>query len=161
MISKITGLVVYISILLTGISILTVSFLLDKDFKQNIEPNLKNFGKESALETGTHIEGQISVYELLIIISKWSIWVFIPLYALSICCMYKDIYIAIKILKTTSSITSSNLYVIAIPIIQQILLILWVAVSLNNFVYLFSTGKITQPEIGSHSQVKTIEFTDE
>lgn len=77
-------------------------------------------------------------------------------YLICLACMWKNIKISIAILKTTSTIVMKNVRILLIPFVEAIMVVGWTFFWLYSFFMLVSTGKITQPTMGS--QAKSIEF---
>ena len=132
-----TGLIVWISIIATGVGVLILSLLLNTYVNENYGAHSRNavaWKKANPGETNwtaTFYEG--SVYAL---------WVLIGIYAICICCLYKNIRIAIQILKTSAIVLVRNIYVIFIPLLSQIFILLWVGFWMYNLLMLFSTCDI-------------------
>lgn len=78
---------------------------------------------------------------------------------IALCCLWKNIAIAIAVLKTSSMIIMRNLRMLFMPWFGSFFVMLWSMAWITGFILLVSAGKITQPTLGS--QYKQIEFNDE
>lgn len=47
--------------------------------------------------------------------SVYFLWALIGVYAICVCCMYKNIYISIQVLKTSSIVIIRNCWVLLVP----------------------------------------------
>jgi solute carrier family 44 protein 1 (choline transporter-like protein) len=148
-----TGLVVWASIISTGLGLVFLSVWLQNyhNTKYGTDNKLaiaddknENAGKNN---TGTYI--QVGVYVL------YGICAF---YFIALCCMFKDIAISVGVLKTSALIVIRNIRMLFIPFFSAIILVIWASFWLSSFSYLISSGTITQPKAGS--QLKRIELSE-
>ena len=104
-----TGLLVWVSIIATGLCMLMLSFVLNTYVQENYGPKSR-MAIEAATENGntnwTAVMFKSSVYIL---------WGLIAVFAICVCCMYKNIYISIKVLKTAAIVIVRNFYVLLVP----------------------------------------------
>jgi len=138
-----TGLIVWVSIIGTGVGVLVLSLLLNTYVNENYGAHSRVAVEESKAngeENWTAKFYQGSVYAL---------WALIALYVICICCLYKNIKQAIQILKTSAIVLVRNLYVVLVPLLSQVCILLWIGFWLRNILYLFSTCDIQQPVAGS------------
>lgn len=112
MIYYLTGIIVWISIIGTGVGVLLLSMLLSAWVNENYGPHSRAAIEAAAANgneswTGTFFQG--SVYGL---------WVLVAIYAICICCLFKNIRIAIQILKTSAIVLVRNFYVVVVPLLS-------------------------------------------
>jgi len=81
--------------------------------------------------------------------SVYILWGLIAGFAICVCCMYSNIYISIKVLKTAAIVIVRNFYVLLVPFLAQLCIMTWAGLWIFNFMYLISTASITQPKAGS------------
>lgn len=80
------------------------------------------------------------------------------LFFIALCCLWKNLAIAIAVLKTSAMIVMRNIRMLFMPFVSSFLIILWMFIWIMMFILLVSCGKITQPTEGS--QYKTVEFDE-
>lgn len=107
-----TGVLVWVSIIATGVGVLMLSLMLSAWVNENYGAHSRVAVEESKANgdenwTGKFFQG--SVYAL---------WVLIAIYAICICCLYKNIRIAIQILKTSAIVLVRNAYVVMVPLLS-------------------------------------------
>jgi len=140
-----TGLLVWVTIIGTGMGILGLAHMIKGHKKKT--PDLKK-EKDEAKKNPTSWKIKIAVYTL---------YTLFGVYFVCICCMLKNIKIAIAVLKTSASIIVNNIRILFMPFYSCICVIGWTALWLFFFVHLISAGHITQPTQGH--QMKTIKLT--
>lgn len=131
-----TGLIVWISIISTGVGVLILSLLLNNWVNENYGGHSRVAVEESKAngdENWTAKFYQGSVYAL---------WALIGIYVICICCLYKNIRVAITILKTSAIVLVRNILVILVPLLSQIAILIWISFWAHNLLYLFSTCDI-------------------
>ena len=103
------GFVVWISIIATGLGVLGLSVLLNTYVKQNYGPTSR-----MAIEEKTD-NGNTNWTAIIFRSSVYFLWGLIAVYVMCVCCMYKNIYISIQVLKTASIVIARNFYVLLVP----------------------------------------------
>ena len=78
---------------------------------------------------------------------------------IALCCLWKNIAIAIAVLKTSAVIIMHNIRMLFMPIFSSFVVIIWTMIWITFFILFISSGKITQPSMGS--QYKEIEFDED
>ena len=143
---------VWFSIFATGIGIVGLSYLLnlyvDERFKMNkFDLYYEEVGKDSPNWTALALKSSVGV-----------LWALAVIYFCCVCCHARDIRISVSVLSTSSTIMFQNMFVVLVPLVSGCLLLAWMAWWLYCFMYLISTGKITQPKHGS--QLKLVELDE-
>jgi len=140
-----TALLVWITIVGTGAGILGLAHMI-KGHKAKT-PDLKK-EKDETKKNRTSWKIKIATYVL---------YTLFGFYFVCICCMLKNIKIAIAVLKTSACIMKNNIRILFMPFYSAICVIVWTALWLFFFVHLISAGNITQPKDGH--QMKSIKLT--
>jgi len=147
MIYYFAGLVVWLSIVSTGLGIFGMAYLLNNYHNDmyGADPNLDT----ETQEQNYGIAVKAFVYVLLAIGLA---------YFIALCCLLDNIAVSVAVLKTSSVILIQNMRVYALPFMSTWILFGWIMLWLYNASYLVSTGEITQPRAGS--QMKKVELSE-
>lgn len=65
------------------------------------------------------------------------------LFFLALCCLWKNIAIAIAVLKTASMIVMRNIRMLFMPWVASLVIVTWTGIWISGFILLVSSGKIT------------------
>jgi len=142
---------VWISILATGAGIIGLSYLL------NHYVNMKYSGISSFVD---NLQSEEPNWTALALKSSVGLlWLFATIYFCCVFCHIADIRISVLVLATSAKVMLKNLYLILIPVISSLFVLAWFAWWSYNFMYLLSTGSITQPTNGS--QLKRVTLGEE
>ena len=68
---------------------------------------------------------------------------------IALCCLWHNLAVAIAVLKTSAVIVMRNIRMLFMPFFSSLLVCLWMISWISVFILLVSTGKITQPTLGS------------
>jgi MFS family permease len=128
LIYKFTGILVWTSVIASGVGILLLAFLVQRWSR-------KNKGKKKTPEedkTAKRLKiASIVLYCLGIV------------FFIALCCLWKNLAIAIAVLKTAAVIVMRNIRMLLMPFASSLVILLWTATWLVFFILLVSCGKIT------------------
>lgn len=144
LIYKLTGLLVWASVIGTGVGILALAYMLQKH-------NRKNKGKKKAAGTVDKNAKQLEI--AVYVLYGVGVCFFIAL-----CCLWHNLSIAIAVLKTAAVIVMRNCRMLCMPFFSSLLIVGWMMLWIWMFILLVSCGEITQPTAGS--QYKTVTFNE-
>ena len=128
LIYKFTGVLVWTSVIATGVGILLMAFLVQRWSR-------KNKGKKRTPEedkTAKRLK-----------ITSYILWGLGIVFFIALCCLWKNLVIAIAVLKTSAVIVMRNIRMLFMPFFSSIIIVLWTTIWLVFFVLLISSGKIT------------------
>lgn len=156
LIYKLTGLFVWTSVIAVGLGIFLIAFLLDRHNRKN-KGSIEEFKKsKEAGEDSEKIKARDKTQQRIQIV----VYVIYGLgigFFLALCCLWKNMAIAIAVLKTSSVIVMRNIRMLLMPFVSSIFIVGWTFVWISMFILLISSAKITQPTAGS--QYKEIELS--
>lgn len=144
LIYQFTGILVWTSVIGVGVGILLMAFLVTRWSRKN--RGKKKTPEEDKTAKRLKVTG-IVLYVLGI------------LFFCALCCMWKNLAIAIAVLKTSAVIVMRNTRMLFMPFVSSFVIVLWSSIWVCFFILLMATGKITQPKAGA--QYKTVEFNEE
>jgi hypothetical protein len=144
-----TGVVVWLSIICTGVGIFGMAYMLNSYHNDNYGPNAPELETEAS-ENNYGQAVKIAVYVLLVLG---------VLYFIALCCLFDNIAVSVAVLKTSSVILIQNVRVYTLPFLSTWIIFFWIMWWIYAASWFASTGTITQPKAGA--QMKSVEFTDE
>lgn len=112
MIYYLTGVLVWVSIVGTGVGVLCLSLLLNQWVQESYAPNSR-----IAVEGATD-NGNTSFTAKFFQWSVYGLWLLVAVYAICICCLFSNIRISIQILKTSAVVMVRNFYVVLVPLLS-------------------------------------------
>jgi hypothetical protein len=133
LIHKMTGFLVWISVIASGMSIFALAFFVNEYHNDQYGTNVK-YNWSAVTEQNYAKWTKVSVYVLMAIG---------VLYFILVVCLWKNIYISIIVLKTAAVILIQNARIYFLPFFCAVLLLLWMVSWIFNSVLLISTGAIT------------------
>ena len=137
LIYKFTGIFVWTSVILTGVGIFAIAFMLQRH-------NRKNKGSFKAANSS----GNSNDYKPDDKNQKYIQYTVYGLYGLGVvffialCCLWKNIAIAIAVLQTASVIIMRNIRMLFMPWFSAFCIMIWTMAWLTGFILLISSGKI-------------------
>lgn len=152
-----TGLFVWTSVIATGLGIFVLAYLLQRHNRKNKGSikSMKSFGQgQNAKDYKPDDRTQKTIKYV-----AYGLYGLGVVFFIALCCLWKNIAIAIAVLKTASMIIMRNIRMLFMPWFGSFFVMLWTMAWITGFILLISAGKITQPTLGS--QYKQIEFNDE
>jgi hypothetical protein len=149
LIYSLTGVIIWLSIIGVGVGILGLARMLSKHHRK-VKPRHAP-PKDMPNPVDNDHNGKVIKFV------RYSLYFLFLSYMCCVACMWKNIKVSIAVLKTSSVIVFRNMRLLLMPLLSGIFVVLWTMFWLYFFFMLLSTGKITQPTMGS--QAKSIEFT--
>lgn len=156
LIYKLTGIFVWTSVIAVGLGIFLLAFLLDRHNRKN-KGSIEEFKKsKEAGEGSDKIKAKDKTQERIQIL-VYVLYGLGIVFIIGLCCCWKNISIAIAVLKTSSVIVMRNIRMLLMPFFSSGFIVMWTSCWISLFIMLISTAKITQPTAGS--QYKDIELS--
>ena len=121
------GFLVWISIIGTGVGFGAIAFYLNM-YRSKHYPSDKTISKNN-LDVGMDLK--IACYVLYGVVA---------LYFVAICCLYKDIEVAVAVLRTSATIVMKNIRMLLLPLASGVCILLWACGWAAGFGYLLSCG---------------------
>ena len=110
MVYYMTGILVWASIVTTGVCVVLITIMLQSYVTLNYRPEAR-LAKEQRTDNGN-----TSTTGALLQWSVYMLWALVACYCLAICCFHKNIAMSIAILKTAAVIIIKNMYIMLIPL---------------------------------------------
>lgn len=156
LIYKLTGIFVWTSVIATGLGIFLLAFMLDRHNRKN-KGSLEGVkAQKQAGQSGNKIKAKDKTQDRIQIL-VYVIYGVGVLFFIGLCCLWKNLSIAIAVLKTSSVIVMRNIRMLFMPFLSSLFIVLWTSFWISMFILLISSAKITQPTQGS--QYKDIELS--
>jgi len=139
-----TGLIVWVSIISTGVGLLLLSLWLQSYHDSKYGAGTKGAQADEANKNenknnnGKYL--QAFVYFLYTVTVA---------YFIALCCLFKDIAVSVGVLKTSAIVVVRNFRILLMPFFSALILVIWCSAWVANFSFLLSSGEITQPNSGS------------
>lgn len=140
LIFKCAGLIVWISIISTGLGIAAAAFYLNTYRAKHYGSTTQTAKGQATKEQNVGTALQYACYGL---------YGLAGVYFFAICCLYKDIAVSVAVLRTAAVVVVKNLRVLLLPLCSALLVLFWSGCWLAGFGFLLSTGDIKQPKLGS------------
>lgn len=121
-----TGLVVWVSIIATGVAMVFLGLWLQKYHDSKF---IGAGVDEKKLQQGKFLQAGI-----------YTLYGFVVIYFMVLICLWKTVSVSIGVLKCSASVIFKNIRILTVPLFSAVVLVLWVSFWVASFTFLLASG---------------------